>query len=47
MSEEFLSNDRRVWPAGIRTTDLPIHKQMHKPLGYQSLVFVALYPTLY
>ena len=29
-------------PVGVRTTDLPIPKQMHFPLDYQALLFVML-----
>ena len=44
MSEEFLSNDRRVEKhdsTGIRTTDLPIDNQMHWSLGYHALFLLC------
>ena len=34
-------------PNGIQITDLPIHNHMHWPLGYLTLVFALLQPTLY
>ena len=46
MSEELLSNDmlaKKIFdPAVIRTT-----AQMHWPLGYLTLNFAMLQPTLY
>ena len=39
---ERLSGRKIFEPAGIRTTDLPIHNQIHLPLGYQALDFSML-----
>ena len=38
---------KTVDPDGIPTTDLPIHNQMHWPLGYHAIVFDMLQPTSY